>query len=64
MDFDCPIGYFSKKRIINNINSKKKKLFIGKHLIEVLAKRSQSSIINVTTFKLNSLINGTTEYVL
>jgi hypothetical protein len=29
-----------------------------------LAKRSQSSIINVTTFKLNSLINGTTEYVL
>jgi uncharacterized Rossmann fold enzyme len=62
MDFDCPIGYFSKKRRINNISLKRKKLFIGKHLVEVLAKGSKSRIIHVTPFKLNSSINGTIEF--
>jgi len=64
MDFSSSIGYFSKKRRICNLNLKRKKLLIGKNLIEMLAKRSDSIIINVTTFKFNSLINGTIEYKL
>ncbi|MBA3977622.1 MAG: DUF115 domain-containing protein [Nitrosopumilus sp.] len=64
MDFNSPIGYFSKKRGIYNPSLKRKKLFIGKNLIEMLAKKSDSIMINVTTFKLNSLINGAIEYKL
>ncbi len=64
MDFSSSIGYFSKKRRICNLNLKRKKLLVGKNLIEMLAKRSDSIMINVTTFKFNSLINGTTEYKL
>ncbi len=64
MDFNSSIGYFSKKRRTYDLNLKRKKLFIGKNLIEMLAKRSDSTIINVTTFKFNSLINGTIEYKL
>lgn len=64
MDFGSSIGYFSKKRRICNLNLKRKKLLIGKNLIEMLAKRSDSIMINVTTFKFNSLINGTIEHKL
>ena len=64
MDFSSSIGYFSKKRRICNLNLKRRKLFVGKNLIEMLAKRSDSIMINVTTFKFNSLINGTIEYKL
>ena len=64
MDFGSSIGYFSKKGRICNLNLKRKKLLIGKNLIEMLAKRSDSIMINVTTFKFNSLINGTIEYKL
>ncbi len=64
MDFGSSIGYFSKKRRTCNLNLKRKKLIIGKNLIEMLAKRSESTMINVTTLKFNSLINGTVEYKL
>lgn len=64
MDFGSSIGYFSKKRRNRNLNIKRKKLLIGKSLIEMLALRSGSIMINVTTFKFNSLINGTIEYKL
>jgi uncharacterized Rossmann fold enzyme len=64
MDFSSPIGYFSKKRRVCNLNLKRRKLVVGKNLIEMLAKRSDSIITNVTTFKFNSLINGTIEHKL
>ena len=63
MDFDCPVGYYSKKMKFN-FKLKKKKLSIGKQLLEVLAKESNSLLINVTTFKFNSIINGIIEYKL
>ena len=64
MDFTSPVvGYFSKKRI-SNLKLKKKKLSVGKHLIEILAKKSNSLLFNVTTFKFNSLINGVIDYKL
>ncbi|MDQ6723352.1 MAG: DUF115 domain-containing protein, partial [Thermoproteota archaeon] len=64
MDFTSSIGYFSKKRMISNLKLKKKKLSIGKHLIEILVKKSNSLFLNVTTFKSDSVINGVTEYKL
>ena len=64
MDFSSPIGYFSKKRRVCNLNLKRRKLVVGKNLIEMLAKRSGSVMVNVTTFKFNSSINGTVEYKL
>jgi uncharacterized Rossmann fold enzyme len=63
MDFNSSIGYFSKRNI-SNLKLKKKKLFIGKHLIEMLAKESNSILFNVTTGKFNSIINGTIDYQL
>ena len=38
MDFASPVGHFSKK-IISNFTLKKKKLCIGKHLIEMIGKK-------------------------
>lgn len=64
MDFTSSIGYFSKKRMVSNLKLKKKKLSIGKHLIEILVKKSNSLFLNVTTFKSDSVINGVTEYKL
>jgi uncharacterized Rossmann fold enzyme len=61
MDFDSSIGYYSKKMKFN-LTTKKKKLSIGKRLLEVLASKSHSLLINVTTFKFNSSINGITDY--
>ena len=43
---------------------KKKKLYIGKRLIEMLAKNSNSIFFNVTTFKFNSGLNGVVDYKL
>jgi 2-amino-4-hydroxy-6-hydroxymethyldihydropteridine diphosphokinase len=63
MDFTSSIGYFSKK-MRYNFKLKKKKLSIGKHLIEILAKKSNSHLFNVTTFKFNSVINGVIDYKL
>jgi 2-amino-4-hydroxy-6-hydroxymethyldihydropteridine diphosphokinase len=63
MDFVFPIGYYSKKMKFN-FKLKKKKLSIGKQLLEILAKRSNSLFINVTTFKFNSIINGIIDYKL
>jgi uncharacterized Rossmann fold enzyme len=63
MDFDSQIGYFSKK-IITNLALKKKKLCIAKHLIEMMAKKSNSVLLNVSSFKFNSVINGIINYKL
>jgi 2-amino-4-hydroxy-6-hydroxymethyldihydropteridine diphosphokinase len=63
MDFTSSIGYFSKKMKFNFI-LKKKKLYIGKRLIEMLAKKSDSLLYNVTTFKFNSVIDGAVDYKL
>ncbi len=63
MDFTSSIGYFSKKMRVN-VRLKKKKLSIGKYLIERLAKKSKSYLFNVTTFKSNSVINGVMDYKL
>jgi 2-amino-4-hydroxy-6-hydroxymethyldihydropteridine diphosphokinase len=63
MDFASPVGHFSKK-IITNLTLKKKKLSIAKHLIEVLAKKSNSVLLNVSSFKFNSVINGIINYKL
>ncbi|MBA3750264.1 MAG: DUF115 domain-containing protein [Nitrosopumilus sp.] len=63
MDFNSSIGYFSKRNVYN-LKLKKKKLLIGKHLIEMLAKKSPSILFNVTTIEFNSVINGTIDYKL
>jgi 2-amino-4-hydroxy-6-hydroxymethyldihydropteridine diphosphokinase len=63
MDFTSSVGYFSKKMRFN-FKLKKKKLYIGKRLIEILAKKSNSLLFNVTTFKFNSVINGVVDYKL
>jgi 2-amino-4-hydroxy-6-hydroxymethyldihydropteridine diphosphokinase len=63
MDFTSSIGYFSKKMKFNLI-LKRKKLSIGKHLIETLARKSNSLLFHVTTFKFNSVINGVVDYKL
>ena len=63
MDFTSSIGYFSKKMKFNLI-LKRKKLSIGKRLIEILAKKSNSLLFHVTTFKFNSVINGVVDYKL
>jgi 2-amino-4-hydroxy-6-hydroxymethyldihydropteridine diphosphokinase len=63
MDFASSVGYFSKK-MRSNFRLKKKKLSIGKHLIEILAKKSNAYLFNVTTFKFNSAINGVIDYKL
>lgn len=63
MDFTSPVGHFSKK-IITNLTLKKKKLSIAKHLIEILAKESNSVLLNVSSFKFNSVINGIINYKL
>ena len=64
MDFASPVGHFSKK-IITNLTLKKKKLSIAKHLIEVLAKKSNSwQLLNVSSFRSNSVINGIINYKL
>jgi 2-amino-4-hydroxy-6-hydroxymethyldihydropteridine diphosphokinase len=63
MDFSSSIGYFSKKMRFNLI-LKRKKLSIGKRLIEILVKKSNSLLINVTTFKFDSVINGIVDYKL
>jgi uncharacterized Rossmann fold enzyme len=63
MDFNSSIGYFSKKMRFNLI-LKKKKLSIGKRLIEILVKKSNSLFFHVTTFKFNSTINGVVDYKL
>ena len=63
MDFDYPVGYYSKK-MKSNIKIKKKKLSIGKQLLEILGQKSNSLFINVTTFKFNSTINGIIDYKL
>jgi uncharacterized Rossmann fold enzyme len=63
MDFTSSVGYFSKKMRFN-LRLKKKKLFIGKHLIEILAKKSNAYLFNVTTLKFNSAINGVIDYKL
>jgi uncharacterized Rossmann fold enzyme len=43
---------------------KKKKLCIAKHLIEMMAKNSNSVLLNVSSFKFNSVINGIINYKL
>ena len=63
MDFDSSIGYYSKKMKFD-LWVKRKKLSIGKQLLEMLAWKSNSILINVTTFKFNSTINGITDYKL
>ncbi len=63
MDFTSSIGYFSKK-MKAILSLKKKKLYIGKRLIEMLARNSNSVFFNVTTFKFNSVINGVVDYKL
>jgi uncharacterized Rossmann fold enzyme len=63
MDFTSPVGHFSKK-IITNLALKKKKLCIAKHLIEMMAKKSNSVLLNVSSFKFNSVINGIINYKL
>ena len=63
MDFGYPVGYYSKKMKFD-FKIKKKKLAIGKQLLEILAKKSNSLFINVTTFKFNSIINGIIDYKL
>jgi uncharacterized Rossmann fold enzyme len=63
MDFASPVGHFSKK-IITNLTLKKKKLCIAKHLIEMMAKKSNSVLLNVSSFKFNSVINGIINYKL
>jgi uncharacterized Rossmann fold enzyme len=63
MDFGHPFGYYSKKMKFD-FKIKKKKLAIGKQLLEILAKKSNCLFINVTTFKFNSIINGIIDYKL
>jgi uncharacterized Rossmann fold enzyme len=63
MDFDSSIGYYSKKMKFDLV-AKRKKLLIGKQLLEILASKSNSILINVTTFKFNSTINGIMDYKL
>jgi 2-amino-4-hydroxy-6-hydroxymethyldihydropteridine diphosphokinase len=63
MDFASPVGHFSKK-IITSLTLKKKKLCIAKHLIEMMAKNSNSVLLNVSSFKFNSVINGIINYKL
>lgn len=63
MDFTSPVGHFSKK-IKTNLTLKKKKLSIAKHLIEILAKESNSVLLNVSSIKFNSVINGIINYKL
>ncbi|MGN6613693.1 MAG: 6-hydroxymethylpterin diphosphokinase MptE-like protein [Candidatus Nitrosocosmicus sp.] len=63
MDFDSSIGFYSKKMKFN-LTAKKKKLSIGKRLLEILSSKSNSLLINVTTFKFNSSINGIMDYKL
>ncbi len=63
MDFNSNIGLFSKKKILD-IELKRKKLSIGKYLIEMLAKKSNSIISNVTISKYNSSIDGVIDYKL
>ena len=61
MDFDSSIGYYSKKMKVD-FNRKKRKLSIGKQLLEILAAKSNAILINITTFKSNTSINGITDY--
>jgi uncharacterized Rossmann fold enzyme len=63
MDFDSSIGFYSKKMKFN-LTAKKKKLSTGKRLLEILSSKSNSRLINVTTFKFNSSINGIMDYKL
>ena len=63
MDFTSSIGYFSKK-MKNIFSLKKKKLYIGKRLIEMLVRYSNSTFYNVTTFKFNSALYGVVDYKL
>ena len=64
MDFASPVGHFSKK-IITNLTLKKKKVSIAKHLIEVLAKKSNSVLFECFVFlQFNSVINGIINYKL
>lgn len=63
MDFDSSIGYYSKKKLFDS-DFKRKKLSIGKYLIEVLVKRSKSRFLNITTSRFNSRITGIDNYIL
>lgn len=63
MDFDSNIGYYSKKNV-KDIFLKRKKLFIGKFLIEVLRRTSESQLLNITMPKYHSSIYGVKNYSL
>lgn len=64
MDFDVPAGFYSKKNKIIDQGLKKKKLSVGKRLIEILAKKSKFKISNVTISGHNSSIDGVVDYKL
>ncbi len=61
MDFDSKVGLFSK-RIVSNLELKKKKLQIGKYLIEVLLGDSSALVTHITTANHNSSFYGVNKY--
>lgn len=63
MDFNSKVGYFSKKKV-SNLDFKKRKLSIGKFLIEMLSRKSNSTLVNITTSNNNSSFYGINKYEL
>lgn len=63
MDFDSAIGFYSKKKLFES-DYKRKKLSIGKYLIDVVAYNSRSKFLNITTPRFNSRFAGIDNYIL
>ena len=57
MDFDSKIGRYSKKKILN-AGQKKRKLRVAKYLVQMLCKNNASQFVNIASSKYGSSING------
>jgi len=57
MDFDSKIGRYSKKKILN-AGQKKRKLRVAKYLVHMLCKNNTSQFINIASSKYGSSIKG------
>ena len=63
MDFDNRIGRFSKSKVMN-YKFKRRKLFIAKNLIEMLSKRTNSEIIQISSSNYASPIYGVNKNII
>ncbi|HEX5904952.1 MAG TPA: 6-hydroxymethylpterin diphosphokinase MptE-like protein [Candidatus Nitrosocosmicus sp.] len=63
MDFDSRIGYFSKREVMN-YEFKRRKLFVAKSLIEMLLKRTNSEIVQISSSNYTSPIYGVNKNII